>query len=229
MPVEAITRPVHVTPHGARAAVLFLLASLFIALSANASIVHRPHFKVDGMVIVWGGTSAHIANGPANARAGQAVEITPTAPVITATLIALAPPQIPLRQTSSRFFVASNTAFSIDAELTNAAELDPELLKNTRVAMAFSLTDTDNPAVGSKAQYPHSAGPDGGLNLNVQTLADLQRRTTIFSGNQRTARTPGSIAEQSVQFELREIPPTTTSADGTLVTSSVVTFTVYIP
>jgi len=110
------------------------------------------------------------------------------------------------------FYVASNTPFSISAEVTDV-QVDPVF---TAFSNAFlGLVDvvmevapvggerTDGSiSYGNAAQTPHSDGEQGGF-LTPFDLLDLENTpTTVFAGNQRTAATPGSIADQSVRFDI---------------------------
>ena len=181
-----------------------------LALPAAASIVHQPHFKVDGMVIVWGGNSGEVTEHAPKARLGKSVVTTLKAPVVTGILLPAASTEAPetrfpmATETASQsyFYVASNTAFSIDANLANSGFFTSDTLSQTSLSLSASLQSPENPEIGRKAQYPHSAGPGGGLIAETFKLSELTRRTTIFRGNQRTAARRGSIAEQSVRFDL---------------------------
>jgi len=104
--------------------------------------------------------------------------------------------------TRTSFYVASNVPFNIDAEATQAGGLINALLLN-RVAIDMSVTQAgdDGLAFGGRARLPHSGGPDSGMTL-VNTLYEIRNRTTIFRGNQATASGRGTIAEQSVRFDV---------------------------
>jgi hypothetical protein len=184
-------------------AAMFILA----CAPAHANIVDTPHFKIDGVVIVWG------ASGRATARIGKKMRVRPT---IAATSAALGPiPQIPvtghlvplkdddlvaLSDTYMNFHVASNTGFSIDAELIGDAGLSADALRATRFGLRANLGRGE--AFGANAQYPHTEGPTGGTAQDARSLADLVSRTRVFTGNQPTAATSGSIVDQSVRFDI---------------------------
>ncbi|MEM6534747.1 MAG: hypothetical protein AAF613_03815 [Pseudomonadota bacterium] len=104
------------------------------------------------------------------------------------------------RQYSS-FYVASNTPFSIDAQvLPPGTTLDFILLLITRVQLSATVSGTDGGlSFGSQAQAPHSGGPAAGFSAS-QRLWDLRTPQTLFTGNQRTAAGAGSIADQSVRI-----------------------------
>ncbi len=104
-------------------------------------------------------------------------------------------------QSRTSFYVASNTPFSIDAETQPPTSgLNFALLILTNLDMAVTRSGDDGLAFGSAAQYPHSAGPNGGITANTN-LYSLIGGQTVFTGDQRTASTPGTLAEQSVRFD----------------------------
>lgn len=112
----------------------------------------------------------------------------------------------------SSFYVASNSAFSISAEVTDV-EVDPTFTGFSNAFLGFvdvlmevapvggSRTDGGF-TYGSAAQPPHSGGEQAGFSTPVDLLDLLNTPTTVFAGNQRTAATPGSIADQSVRFDV---------------------------
>lgn len=100
----------------------------------------------------------------------------------------------------SSFYVASNTAFSINAIATATTATNFDL---SDIGYELSVTEAGNDglAFGANAQFPHSGGATGGVLNTVSTLDDMDSSTVIFAGNQRTAQAPGSIASQSVRFD----------------------------
>jgi len=211
------------------------------AFASSASILHTPEFKVDGVVIVWGGETATIDTEFPKAKGGKRishrlqfaqtdVHASGHKIVQTAHLTAQPSPPHPLLHTlqgqQASFYVASNTAFNIDAALTNSQTVSPQILAQTGISLKTILKGQGAVKHGHKAQYPHSNGPKGGINLNVKTLADLIQPQRLFTGNQRTAAAPGSIAEQSVQFifDVQNI-----AAETHFYTSQNIVFTVFIP
>lgn len=133
----------------------------------------------------------------------------------------------------SSFYVASNTPFSIDAQSQFSAGTSFIFLFITTLDMAVTLSGDDGLAFGSAAQYPHSAGPNGGLS-GTRTLWSLFGGANVFTGNQRTAASRGSIADQSVRFDLAYSigAGSLTGYDlslGTFDFEVDVTYTVYIP
>ena len=111
-------------------------AGLGSGFAAHSDIVHTPTFKVDGKIIVWGG---HAPGSLPAARLGDTIsgKITPPAPnlshiVQTAHLAPAHPRDTPiytLEDPSSTFYVASNTAFNIDAALANPVSDTSEALR----------------------------------------------------------------------------------------------------
>ncbi|MEL7482147.1 MAG: hypothetical protein AAGJ29_11360 [Pseudomonadota bacterium] len=104
-------------------------------------------------------------------------------------------------QTLTSFYVASNTPFAINAEARLASFGDLVLLSNITWDMAVTLSGDDGVAFGSAAQFPHSAGADGGV-ATFANLIPLAFGQTVFTGNQATAAQSGSIADQSVRFDI---------------------------
>ncbi|MEL6226434.1 MAG: hypothetical protein AAFR01_05360, partial [Pseudomonadota bacterium] len=71
------------------------------------------------------------------------------------------------------------------------------------IGYSLSVTQSgdDGLAFGANAQFPHTGGATGGVSTGVTALSDMATATNVFTGNQRTAATPGSIASQSVRFD----------------------------
>lgn len=110
------------------------------------------------------------------------------------------------------FYVASNAPFSISAEVVDV-QVDPVFtgFSNAFLGLVDVLMEVapvgaertdDGFSYGASAQPPHTGGERQGFSTPVDLL-DLQNTpTTVFAGNQRTAATPGSIADQSVRFDV---------------------------
>ena len=187
---------------------LFCVASLAYAAGAQANVTDTPHFKVDGVVIVWSAAGNGVQANRPTAHTGLAVHLeTATDLTVTGTLVALGNPQadplVPLKDPAdgqTSFFVASNTAFNIEADIIGDAQLPVQQLENISFQMTIDRQGSSPMAFGQKAQFPHTGGATGGLATNIETLADLRKTRTLFTGNQRTARSSGTIAEQSVRF-----------------------------
>ena len=109
---------------------------------------------------------------------------------------------------SSSFYVASNTAFAINATATATTE-DGFTLADIGYTLGVTQTGNDGLAFGSAAQLPGGASltdpADGreisGVNTAINTLAAMNGSAPVFTGTQRTAGAVGSIAEQSVRFD----------------------------
>jgi len=131
----------------------------------------------------------------------------------------------------SSFYVASNSAFSIDATATPIGATDAATLDRMRVRMRVTLTGDDGLAFGGAAQFPHSAGAAGGIRANFRRLSTMTTPFNVFNGNQPTARTRGSIADQSVRFDLtyRYNSGNIDLSDGVIDATAQVVYTAYIP
>lgn len=101
----------------------------------------------------------------------------------------------------SSFYVASNVPFAIDAQaFTPTTFTEFILLLITRVELSVTPSGDDGLQFGTRAQPPHSGGGQTGF-APAQRLWDLRTARNMFIGDQRTALTAGSIAEQSVRFD----------------------------
>lgn len=102
----------------------------------------------------------------------------------------------------SSFYVASNTPFNIDARTQfGGPNTDFIFLFITRLDMLVTLAGDDGVPFGDAAQYPHSGGPTGGM-TSFPNLWSLLPGRNVFTGNQRTAAARGSLADQSVRFDM---------------------------
>lgn len=132
----------------------------------------------------------------------------------------------------SSFYVASNTAFSIDA--TSSAVGDPADLNLIRLRTRVTNSGTDDGlSFGTAAQFPHTGNSaTAGLQwTGYRRLSTMTTGRTMFNGNRRTAENAGSIADQSVRFDLdyRWNTGNIDLADGTFDVEAEVEYTVYIP
>lgn len=138
-----------------------------------------------------------------------------------------------VRQSSS-FYVASNVPFAIDAQaFTPSTFTEFILLLITRVQLSVTQMGDDGLAFGSSAQLPHSGGAASGFAPSLR-LWDLRTAQNVFTGNQRTAALPGSLADQSVRFdaEYAIAAANLTGYDlslGTFDFQVEVVYTVYVP
>lgn len=138
------------------------------------------------------------------------------------------------------FFVASNTAFDIYAEASNlvtSGDFDGLGFDN----IGYQLVDRSpaSTTIGQSSQLA-SVGGNGiviGSTTNGSTLSDISAgQTKVYNGGRRTARIPGSIAQQATGFasvyRLRGSPITGANYDfslGTGILSADVTYTVFAP
>ncbi len=130
------------------------------------------------------------------------------------------------------FYVATNKAFNIDvvaAPVGNPADLN---LIRLRMRMTQSGND-GGLSFGAAAQYPHSGNTNNaGVQWNgYRRLSTLTAGRDIFRGNRRTAASVGTIADQSVRFDLdyRWNTGNIDLSDGTFDVEADVIYTVYIP
>lgn len=132
----------------------------------------------------------------------------------------------------SSFYVATNKAFNIDVVASTAG--DPADLNLIRLRMRMTGSGNDGGlSFGSAAQIPHTGG---GAASGVQwggyrRLSTLTGGRDIFRGNRRTADNAGSIADQSVRFDLdyRWNTGNIDLSEGTFDVAADVIYTVYIP
>lgn len=129
------------------------------------------------------------------------------------------------------FYVASNAAFNIDAVALPIGSTTALDLERVRLTLTTTQTGDDGIAYGSAAQYPNSGGPTGGSQANNRRLSTLIAGRRVFQGNQRTAAARGSLAEQSVRFDLnyRYRSGNVDLSDGAFEVNSEVIYTVYMP
>lgn len=200
-----------------RAIHLFFAALLVAALpllQAQADVVQRIHFKSDAKIIVWGGDMRH--DGTLIADHFSTLQKTTARlqhqPLVQTGLLEPVVALAPLDTSTSseaHFNVASNTGFSIKAELTEHMA-DTSTLAHTPFHFALS-------ALGPKA-----SAPADGHTQNALTLADLTRPVVLFQSQIATAARPGTIAEQSLTFQSRWGHPAHTGPVD-------ITFTVFMP
>lgn len=137
------------------------------------------------------------------------------------------------RQYSS-FYVASNVPFAIDAEvLPPASALDRTLLLITRLQLSVVTSGNNGIAFGANAQAPHSGGGQSGF-APRRRLWDYRNARNVFTGDQRTAASPGSIIDQSVRFDAEYAIAAANLSGydlslGTFDFEVAVVYTVYVP
>ncbi len=104
------------------------------------------------------------------------------------------------------FYVASNTAFDIYAQaslVSATGDFATLNLSNISWKMGVTTSGSDGGlAFGSKAQDPSTGGTGVITGAAADALDDFAASSKVFDGGQRTAAAVGSIAEQSVRFDL---------------------------
>ncbi len=270
---------------------LLLAGSAFALMTvapAQASVVDNPHFKVLGLVIVWGndGTASTapvvsdfvidsaVGAGDADLIAGNVHTVmTGTLNPTPDSLAGASPFQVVspvsggvytdaagagagfLDATdsftafelngatdisassavfNSSFYVASNTAFAINAQATTvAANTVNFTLADVGYTLAVDQAGNDGLAYGANAQLPHTGNTTtSGVVTTVDDLGDMSAVTNVFTGNRRTAASVGTIASQSVRFDAVYSLGGSAGYDlsrGTGEIEANVTYTVYVP
>lgn len=132
----------------------------------------------------------------------------------------------------SSFYVASNSAFNID--VIASAVGDPADLNLIRLRMRMTGSGNDDGlSFGAAAQIPHTGNTNrSGVQWGgYRRLSTLTGGQDIFRGNRRTAASNGTIADQSVRFDLdyRWNTGNIDLSDGTFDVEADVIYTVYIP
>jgi hypothetical protein len=268
---------------------LLLAGSAFALMTvapAQASIVDNPHFKVLGLVIVWGndGTASTapvvsdfvidsaVGAGDADLIAGNVHTVVTGSLTPTPDSLAGASPFNVANAVSggvytdaagagagfldatdsftafqidgttdintntavfnSSFYVASNTAFAINAQAT-AATATNFTLANVGYSLAIDQAGNDGLAYGANSQLPHTGNTTtSGVVTTVNDLGDMSAVTNVFTGNRRTAASVGTIASQSVRFDSVYTLGGTAGYDLSMGTGEIeanVTYTVYVP
>ncbi len=270
-----------------------LAACALTGTQASADVIDRPHFEIEGMVIVWAADAASnapvvsdfvIDTGAGTSAAGSGdIDLisTDAHTVVTGTLVAtqdglasatggmpflltdtdrgtintdtngdgvvsgddaftsfgvqnITNARVDAVRQSSSFYVASNVPFAIDAQaFTPSTFTEFILLLITRVQMSVTQNGDDGLAFGGNAQLPHSGGATAGFAPSLR-LWDLRLPQNMFTGNQRTASSPGSIADQSVRFDAEYSIGAASLAGydlslGTFDFQVEVVYTVYVP
>ncbi len=266
-----------------------LLAGSAMALLAagpsQASVIDNPHFKVLGLVVVWGADASGnapivsdfvidsaVGAGDADLIAGDVhTVVTGTLNPTPDTLAGATPfdvtgevsgavftdagtlgvldaadsftafeidgaTDIALTgaQYNSSFYVASNTAFALNAQAsTVAANTVNFALTDVGYSLAMTQSGNDGLAFGGNAQLPHTGNTaTSGVVATVNDLGDMSAATNVFTGNRRTAATAGSIAAQSVRFNAQYSLGGATGYDLSMGVGEIeanVTYTVFVP
>jgi len=258
-----------------------------------ADVVDRPHFDVEGLVIVWAADANGVApvvsdfildtgSGTSAAASGDTDLISTDAhAVVTGTLVStqdglasatggmpfiltntgngdintdtngdgvvsgddaftafgiqdISNARVDAVRQSSSFYVASNVPFAIDAQaFTPSTFTEFILLLITRMQLSVTQSGDDGLAFGNSAQFPHSGGATSGFAPSLR-LWDLRTAQNVFTGNQRTAASPGSLADQSLRFDAEYSIAAANLAGydlslGTFDFQVEVVYTVYVP
>ena len=144
---------------------------------------------------------------------------------------------------TGRFYVASNTAFGVQATRSNNVNtfgtnlLGEKLVDFDDVNYSLSVdtngTAEDSLAFGAASQDPHSLGL--GVDTSVAKLSDITTDTVVFEGDRRTAASVGNLAAQSVRFNTSYTLDLGTAGDdidlsvGTGELSAEVVYTIFNP
>ncbi|MEO0882412.1 MAG: hypothetical protein AAFY34_06730 [Pseudomonadota bacterium] len=130
------------------------------------------------------------------------------------------------------FYVASNTAFAIDGQATPLLGTSAFVFNRMRVRVRVTESGTDDGfSFGSAAQFPNSGGAAGGVQNGFRRLSTMTTPRRMFDGDRRTAASPGTIADQSVRFDLtyRYNSGNIDLSDGVIQAAAEVIYTVYVP
>lgn len=126
---------------------------------------------------------------------------------------------------TQRFLVASNAAFAIDAALASPEAIVGAHTGTLGFDLRVALSVPEEPDTGMAAQYPHSAGPEGGMLANGLPPSAFASPVRVFLGDQRTARVRGTPRQQAVCFEAGWIAEGERASQPT----PALVFTVYVP
>lgn len=128
---------------------------------------------------------------------------------------------------ASSFFVASNTAFNINAVATETTQSGDFTMADVSYELDVTVNGTDDGlAFGGSAQ-----DPQGTFNA-VAGFSALDGSTDVYEGGRRTAASSGSIVAQSVRFDATYTLNNETSYDlsqGAGELEAEVVYTVYVP
>ncbi|MEM9738842.1 MAG: hypothetical protein AAF829_03170 [Pseudomonadota bacterium] len=130
------------------------------------------------------------------------------------------------------FYVASNVAFSIDGIASPIGDTTPDQMNRMRAYFdGVTVSGDDGLPFGSAAQFPNSGGITGGRRMNGRRFSNWATSRPVFTGNQRTAASRGTLAEQSVRFDIRYRynSGNVDLADGVFDAEAEILYTVFIP
>ncbi|MEM1035987.1 MAG: hypothetical protein AAGI14_04420 [Pseudomonadota bacterium] len=127
----------------------------------------------------------------------------------------------------SSFYVASNTAFNINAVATETTQSGDFEMSDVSYSLGVTVTDTDGGLTfGGNAQ-----DPQGTFNP-VTDFSNLDGTTDVYEGGRRTAESAGSLVGQSVRFDATYALNSETAYDlsqGAGELEAEVVYTVYVP
>lgn len=132
----------------------------------------------------------------------------------------------------SSFYVASSVPFRIDSLATPIGATTADQMNRMRAYLdGVTVSGDDGIPFGSAAQLPNSNGPTSGRRLNGRRFSQMLTPRNIFRGNQRTAASRGTLAEQSVRFDFRYRynSGNIDLSDGVFEAEAEILYTVYIP
>jgi hypothetical protein len=131
----------------------------------------------------------------------------------------------------SSFYVASNIAFAIDGQATADPGTTLTDLQRIRLTLTTARTGNDGLAFGAASQFPHTSGAAGGSLATNRQLSTMVVPRRVFAGNRRTASGRGTLADQSVRFDLRYRYNfgATDLSEGVFDIGATVVYTVYVP
>ncbi|MEM8615804.1 MAG: hypothetical protein AAGF20_02610 [Pseudomonadota bacterium] len=134
----------------------------------------------------------------------------------------------------SSFYVASNTAFNIDVVMTPLRGAVYNDFRRVRLRTRITRSGTDDGlSFGGAAQYPHSGNTNraGVRNQGWRNMANLSVPRRVFTGDRRTARQVGTIADQSVRFDqtYRWNTGNIDLSEGVIDLQAELEYTIYIP
>jgi hypothetical protein len=142
-------------------------------------------------------------------------------------------------QVQHSFYVASNTAFDIQAvasnfNVTGDFGIGPTALTLADIgySLAVNAAGATDGAItwGAAAQDPSTGGT--GVIAAIDSLDDISTSQYVFDGGQKTASTTGTIASQSVRFDATYTLGAAAGYDlsmGAGVIEADVTYTVFVP
>jgi len=131
----------------------------------------------------------------------------------------------------SSFYVASNTAFGINAEVQSATVSGDFTLADVGYAFSSTQAGNDGLAFGGNTNDVGASGDFSGAPADLASFG-LNTPQQVFLGSERTAATAGNIASQSVRFDAEYTLGPVTGYDLSQGAGSVeaqLAYTVFVP